>query len=219
MKSSRTAGPREPITGVRKDDGVNGGVRGLHTIWVLHGDDLLVVVQIVQQRCEDAPAGVQLVITHKVGVVALEGVQDERLVRLRDLEVREAAAVGQVQLGHHRLHRQTRQLRVHLDVDRLVGLHPDDQLVAGDVLEDAGGDVAELDADFGLLLVQGCREGVSSQIMLTMLMGHTLASLQDERHTIPPLVLNIGNQSTESWAARLLWHGIIFQVTRLASVQ
>lgn len=126
-----------------------------HTVGVLHGDNLLVVIQVVQERSEDAPAGIQLVVTDKVGVVTLEGIQDQGLVGLGDLEVGEAAAVGQVQLGHHRLHRQTGQLGVHLDVDGLVGLDTDDKLVTGDILEDTGGDVAELDANLGLLLVQG----------------------------------------------------------------
>lgn len=125
------------------------------TVWVLHGDDLLVVVQVVQERGEDAPGGVQLVITHEVGVVALEGVQDQGLVGLGDLEVGEAAAVGQVQLGHHRLHGQTGKLGVHLDVDGLVGLDTDDQLVAGNVLENTRGHILELNADLSLLLVEG----------------------------------------------------------------
>lgn len=125
------------------------------TVGVLHRDNFLVVVQVVQKRRKDAPGGIQLIVTHKVGVVALEGVQDQGLVGLRDLEVREAAAVGQVQLGHNRLHGQTRQLGVHLDVDGLVGLDTNNQLVAGNVLEDTRGHVLELDADFGFLLVEG----------------------------------------------------------------
>ena len=126
------------------------------TVGVFHGNDLLVVVQVVQQRGEHAPGSVQLVITNKVGVIALERIQDQGLVGLGDLEVGEAAAVGQVQLGHHRLHGQTGQLRVHLDIDGLVGLDTDDQLVTGDILEDTRGDVLELNTDLGLLLVQGC---------------------------------------------------------------
>lgn len=109
----------------------------------------------MQERGEDAPGGVQLIITNEVGVVTLEGIQDQGLIGLRDLEVREAAAVGQVQLGHYRLHGQTRQLRVHLDVDGLVGLDTDDQLVAGNILEDTRSHVLELDANLGLLLVEG----------------------------------------------------------------
>jgi hypothetical protein len=88
-------------------------------------------------------------------VVALEGVQDQGLIGLGDLKVGEAAAVGQVQLGHYRLHGKTRQLGVHLNVNGLVGLHANDELVAGDILEDAGSDVLELNADLGLLLVEG----------------------------------------------------------------
>lgn len=126
------------------------------TIWVFHGDDLLVVVQVMQERSEDAPAGVQLIVTDEIGVVTLEGIQNQGLVCLGNLEVGEATAVGQVQLGHHRLHRQTGQFRVHLNVNRFIGLNPNDELVAGNVLEDARGDVAELDPNFGLLLVQGC---------------------------------------------------------------
>lgn len=104
MKSSSTAGPREPRQFCQRK--LSYKEVKLLTVWVLHGDDLLVVVQVVQKRGEDAPAGIQLVVTDKVGVVALEGVQDQRLVSLGDLQVREAATVGQVQLGHHRLHGQ-----------------------------------------------------------------------------------------------------------------
>lgn len=109
----------------------------------------------MQKRGEDAPAGVELVVTDEVGVVALEGVQDQGLIGLGDLKVGEAAAVSQVQLGHYRLHGQTGQLGVHLDVNRLVGLHANDELVAGNILEDAGSDVLELNANLGLLLVEG----------------------------------------------------------------
>src|SRR5512142_2719646 len=44
------------------------------TIWILHGNDLLVVVEVVQQGGKYAPARVELVISHKVGVVPLQTV-------------------------------------------------------------------------------------------------------------------------------------------------
>ena len=88
-------------------------------------------------------------------MVTLEGVQDEGFVGLGDLEVGEAAAVGQVKLSDHGLHAETWELRVHLDVDALIWLNADDQLVTWDVLEDTRSDVLELNADFGLLLVEG----------------------------------------------------------------
>ncbi len=67
-------------------------------------------------------ADVELVVTHKVGVITLQGIEDERLVSLRDLEV-EASTVGQIKFGDDGLHAQPGQLRVHLDVD-IVGPHP-----------------------------------------------------------------------------------------------
>jgi len=189
------------------------------TIGVFHWDDLLVVVQVVQQRREHAPAGIQLVVTNKVGVIALEGIQDQGLVGLGDLEVGEAAAVGQVQLGHHRLHGQTGQLRVHLNVDGLVGLDTDDQLVTRDILEDTRGDVLELDTDLGLLLVQGCQGVLVRCTYGAKAVQLTLAGLENERNAVPPLILNISDEGAEGWAARVLGNGVVLQVSRLTSVQ
>jgi len=171
------------------------------TIWVAHRGDLLVVVQVVEKRSEDSPACVKLVVTNKVGVVALECVQNQRLVGLWDLQVGETTAVGQVELGNNSLHAETWQLRVHLDVNTLVGLHSDDQLVAGNVLEDARSDVLELNANLGLLLVQ------------------SLTSLEDERNTVPSLVLDVCDHRGESWASGVLWHCVVVLVAWLAAVQ
>ena len=88
-------------------------------------------------------------------MVALQGVEDQGFVSFGDLEVGESTAVGQVELGDNGLHAQAGELGVHFDVDRFVGLDPDDELVPGDVLEDAGCDISELDADFGFLLIEG----------------------------------------------------------------
>lgn len=126
----------------------------MRTVWVSHRDDLLVVIEVVQQRTEDSPTGIQFIITDKVRVVTLQGVKNERLVGLGNLQIGEAAAVSQVELSNDSLHAQAGELRVHLDVDTLVGLDTDDQLVARDVLENARGDILELDADLGLLFVQ-----------------------------------------------------------------
>lgn len=88
-------------------------------------------------------------------MIPLERIQDQRLVCLGDFQVREAATVCEIELRHYGLHAQAGQLRVHLDVDGFVGLDSDDELVAGDVLKDARCDVLELDADFGLLFIEG----------------------------------------------------------------
>ena len=173
MKSSRTEGPREPA--IRISIGHRACTRRTLTIGVAHRDNLLVVVEVVEERSEDSPTGVELVVTDKVGVVALEGIENEGFVGLGNLQVREAATVGEIQLGNHGLHAQARELRVHLDVHTLVGLDADDKLVAGNVLENARGDILELNADLSLLLVEG------------------LASLEDEGNTVPSLVLDVGD--------------------------
>jgi hypothetical protein len=130
-------------------------LRVVLTIRVFHGDNLLVVVKVVEQRGEHLPASIELIVTDKVGVVTLQGIQDQGLVGLRDLEVGEAATVGEIQLSDNSLHGESGKLRVHLDVNRLVGLNSDNKLVARNVLEDSRGNIAELNTDFGLLLVQG----------------------------------------------------------------
>lgn len=173
----------------------------LHTIRILHRDDFLIIIEIVEQRSEDSPAGIQLVITDKVGMITLQAVENERLVRLGDLEVGEASPVGEVELGDDGLHAQAGELRVHLDIDTLVGLNAHDELVARNVLENARCNVLELHADFSLLLVQG------------------LACLHDEGYSVPTLVLDVRNKRTESGAAGVLGNSVVFLVSRLASVK
>lgn len=164
------------------------------TIRILHGDNLFVVVEVMKERGENSPACIQLIISDKVGVITLQAVKDQRLICLGDLKIRESSAVGQVQFGNNGLHAQARQLRVHFDVDTLVGLDAHHQLVSGNVLENARGHVLELHADLRLLFVQG------------------LACLHDEGDAIPPLVLDVGDQCAESGAARVLGNCVILLV-------
>ena len=87
-------------------------------------------------------------------MVTLECVENEGLVRLGDVHVREAALVRQVHLGRDRARVEAGRLRVQLEVHRLGGLDAEHELVPGDVLEDTLRDVLELDADLDLGLVQ-----------------------------------------------------------------
>ena len=155
----------------------------------------------MEQRGEDAPAGIKLVVTNKVGVVALERVKNERLVGLGDLQVGEPPSVGEIQLGDNRLHAETRQLGVHLNVHTLVGLDSNHELVSRNVLEDTRGNILELDADLCLLLVEG------------------LSGLEDERYAVPPFVLDVGNHGSKRWATRVLGNGVVLFVTRLRAIQ
>lgn len=48
---------------------------------------------------------------------------------------------------------------------------------------------------------------------------HTLASLHDERNTVPPLVLDVGDHSAEGGAAGILGNGLVLLVGGLAAIQ
>lgn len=92
---------------------------------------------------------------HKVGVIALERVEDERLVSLGDLVVHESPLVRQVHLDRQSARVQTGRLGVQLQVHGFGGLDANDELVARDVLEDTRSDVLELNPHFHLGVVQG----------------------------------------------------------------
>ena len=124
------------------------------------------------ERHTHLPGVVQLIRAHEVGVIALESVEDERLVRLRDLWVRESPLVRQVHLGWYRAHPQTGLLGVQLQVHGLGGLNAQDKLVAPDVTENARGCILELNPHFHLSVVQGFksqtrRKSTSSAITTT----------------------------------------------------
>ena len=109
------------------------------------------------RRPTHLPGDVELVVAHEIRVVAFEGVQDERLVGLRDVNIRETALVGEVHLRRNRTRVEAGGLGVELEIHGLGRLDTEDELVAGDVLEDALRDVLELNADLNLGLVQRWR--------------------------------------------------------------
>ena len=90
---------------------------------------------------------------HKVGVIALECVENESLVRLGDLIFHESPFVRQVHLGWECARVQTRHLGVQLQVHSFGGLNAQDELVATDVFENSRGDVLELESHFHLGVV------------------------------------------------------------------
>ena len=124
-------------------------------------------------------------------MIAFHGVQNQALVCFWDFQVGESSSIGEIQLSNHGLHAQTRELGVHLDVDRFVRLNANDELVARDVLKDARGHVFELDTDFGLLLIESCA-GLSD-IILHSIYGpeHTFTSLQNKGNAVPSLILDV----------------------------
>lgn len=148
----------------------------------------------MKSEARTLPSSVQLVRSDKVALVALDGIQDQCLVRFRDLEVGKAALVGEIHLGRHALHFQAGHLGVHLEVDGFSGLHSNDELVAGNVAEDALSDVLVLDSDLSLLLVE------------------RLAGLEDERHAFPSRRIDVKHYGGKGRAFGVLGNGIVVEV-------
>lgn len=100
------------------------------TIRILPRPHLLtVVVEIAQQRRPDLPARVQLVAPHAPRLVPLQRVQQQHLVRFRDL----AAAVGEVEVqGRGLLGGEGRDEGVDAEEDAFGGLNADGHGVAGE---------------------------------------------------------------------------------------
>ena len=63
----------------------------------------------MQQWRENPPASIEFIITDKVGMITFQSVKDEGFICFGNLEIREAAAVGQVKLGSDGLHAQSGQ--------------------------------------------------------------------------------------------------------------
>ena len=102
------------------------------------------------------PCHIQLVVSHKVGVIALERIQNKHLVRLWDLRVREPPLVCQVHLRRNRPERVSRRLRVQLQIHRFRRLDPHDQLVPRNLCKNTFRHIFKLHSNLHLGLVQRC---------------------------------------------------------------
>jgi hypothetical protein len=130
-------------------------------------------------------------------MVAPERVQDEGLVRLGDLGVHKPPLVRQVHLDRHRARVQTGHLAVKLEVRGFRRLDADDELVAGDVLEDALRDVLELDTDLDFGFVQSLWNMSMKAAKTVQERNVTFACLEDEGDTLPSWVVDPEGGSSE----------------------
>ena len=136
----------------------------------------LLFFQFVQQWCEDLPAYLQLVSTHKVTVshssslflpvIAPDDIQNESLVRLGQSEVI-LLIVCHIQFTSKWRGLNSRRLEVHLHIDGSVWLHAQHKFVPVRVVKQRTAHVFELDTDLSLRLIQ------------------TLSTLQIEWHSVP----------------------------------
>ena len=95
--------------------------------------------------------------SYKVPLVSTEYVQDQSFVRIRKANISVASSVRQVQLALQGFKGHSRLFGHGLDVHGLVGLKANDELVATTLpAKNVPGNIAELDTNFGLSLVQSC---------------------------------------------------------------
>lgn len=99
-------------------------------------------------------------------------------------------------------------------------MYTDDELVASDILENALGDILELNADFHLRLVKSCTDvGFDKQPGLNFIwreQSRAFASFQDERDALPARIVNPEGGGSESWADRIARDGVIVEVAWLS---
>lgn len=150
-------------------------------------------------------------------MITLQRVQDQALVSLGDLRVREPPLVGQVHLRRDSACLETRSLGVELEVHSFSRLDAHDELVPADILEDALGDVFELNTDLDLGFIQ---RYYSKRLVSTSLQETerilTLAGLEDERDSFPSRVVNPKRGSGVGWAVGVTRNRVIVKITRLA---
>ena len=90
----------------------------------------------MQDWRKDLPCNIQLVISYEIRMVALERIENERFVSLGNMRVCESPFIREVHLNGHCARVEARCFCVELQIDGLGGLNTDDELIAGDILED-----------------------------------------------------------------------------------
>lgn len=162
------------------------------------------------------PSVVEFIVAHKVGVIALECVEDERLVRLGDLVFHESPLVRQVHLGRERARIQTGQLGVQLQVHSFGGLDAQDELVATDVFENTRGDVLELNSHFYLGVVQGLKPQTRRRVSQFSLYDHenifTFPGFKDEGDALPTRIVDPQSRRSESRACGIWRDSAVIKV-------
>ncbi|TRY72126.1 hypothetical protein TCAL_16210 [Tigriopus californicus] len=153
--------------------------------------------QLMEQRGENPPSFTQFIGSDKVHLRAHKHVQDQSLIGLGQSGVRIAVLVGEVQFGFLHGEAHAGCLVHHLAVDRLIGLDTENQLVSlGSLAKDVSGDILELKANLGLLLVQGFPRS------------------HDEGHAFPSLAIDSQDTGSIRGCDRVLWDTLIVLVTQ-----
>ena len=149
-------------------------------------------------------------------MIALDRVEDERLVRFGNLWVRKSPLVCQIHLGRYRAHLQTWLLGVQLQIHGLGGLNAQDELVARDVLEDARGGLLELNPHFHLAVIQGFKPQTRQLVRSLRSRDNffTFPGFKDEGHALPTRIVDPQRRRSESWARGIRRDSVVIKVAR-----
>mmetsp|Transcript_17395 Transcript_17395/g.52121 ORF Transcript_17395/g.52121 Transcript_17395/m.52121 type:complete len:381 (-) Transcript_17395:766-1908(-) len=162
------------------------------------------LLQLLQDGREQRPRSLKFVSTDEQALVAVDDVQDEALVGVGQVAF-VCLVVAEVQPLSVQTETQARHLVVDLQVDALVGLDADHQFVGGGV---------QVSSHLGL--VQVARYVAELHPDLRTLAVKRLARLQQERHAVPPRVVDEHRHRAKRGAQAASWHGVVIQVARQA---
>mmetsp|Transcript_30693 Transcript_30693/g.71722 ORF Transcript_30693/g.71722 Transcript_30693/m.71722 type:complete len:465 (-) Transcript_30693:211-1605(-) len=176
------------------------------TVGVVGAGDALVALHLLECGTEDPPSLTELVIAAKEGLLAVEGIEDQSLVRVGHVlrRVGPLGAVAEVKLCPRQLVGEAGDLVDNRQVDGLVGLQPDHKLVGPLTVEVLAAEqpprnLLEADAHLGQALVEG------------------LASAHEEGHPVPPPVVDGKGARRKRGRARPLGYLLVVVVARLGA--
>ena len=80
----------------------------------------------MEMQATNLPSSIKLVVSYEIGVIALERIENKRLIRLWNFALRESAFISQVHVGGESTGLKPRGFGIDLDVYSLGGLDAED---------------------------------------------------------------------------------------------
>mmetsp|Transcript_18165 Transcript_18165/g.46115 ORF Transcript_18165/g.46115 Transcript_18165/m.46115 type:complete len:248 (+) Transcript_18165:202-945(+) len=154
------------------------------------------LLEFLENRRHHTPRFCELITSHEMMLLTTNHVQQEALIGIRHPNTTILVVVGQIQFTALYAKRKARSLETHFGIDGFTGLHTNHKFVSLQILaKDPARDLMVLNTNLCLSLVQG------------------LATLDDERNTIPTFVIHMEDSHCEGGRDRVIWHLIVVTVT------
>mmetsp|Transcript_21552 Transcript_21552/g.41157 ORF Transcript_21552/g.41157 Transcript_21552/m.41157 type:complete len:231 (+) Transcript_21552:363-1055(+) len=152
-------------------------------------------VNIIKQRCEDAPGLRQLSAANKERAVSVEGVEEHPFVTISHITARERCRIAHIQdRGSHITHLPARHLVHDLQVDCLIWLDAHHKLIGSSGYKLIECLRFEGNANFGHALIKA------------------LASTKQEGYIAPSVIVNLQDNSGISGTLGVNWYPLVVQV-------